>query len=78
MNKFLEAIKNQNYFENTIYLLSQDNNTLEEISFRCGDKDNDIPLITPFELLRLNKDKAIILMARLYPIRINLKKYEEE
>ena len=63
-------------FENTIYLLSQDNNTLEEISYKCGNKDNNTPLITPFELLRLNKDEAIILMSRVYPIRINLEKYE--
>lgn len=63
-------------FENTIYLLSQDNNTLEEISYKCGDKENNTPLITPFELLRLNKDEAIILMSRVYPIRINLEKYE--
>ena len=61
-------------FENTIYLLTQDNNTLEEISFRCGNKDNNTPLINPTELLRLNKDEAIILMSRVYPIRINLKK----
>ena len=60
-------------FENTIYLLTQDNNTLEEISFRCGNKNNTA-LITPTELLRLNKDEAIILMSRVYPIRINLKK----
>ena len=62
-------------FENTIYLLTQDNNTLEEISFRCGNKNNTA-LITPTELLRLNKDEAIILMSRVYPIRINLEKYE--
>ena len=59
-------------FENTIYLLSQDNNTLEEISYKCGNKDNNIPLITPFELLRLNRDEAIVLMSRVYPIRIEL------
>lgn len=65
-------------FENTIYLLTQDNNTLEEVSRLCGNIDNNVPLITPFELLRLNKDEAIVLMSRVYPIRINLEKYEEE
>ena len=59
-------------FENTIYLLSQDNNTLEEISYKCGNKDNNTPLITPFELLRLNKNEAIILMSRVYPIKLEL------
>ncbi len=58
--------------ENTIYLLSQDNSTLEEISYRCGNKDNNTPLITPFELLRLNKDEAIVLMSRVYPIKLEL------
>ena len=59
-------------FENTIYLLMQDKNTLEEISFRCGDKENNTPLITSFELLRLNKNEAIILMVRVYPIKLDL------
>ena len=39
-------------FENTIYLLSQDNNTISEISYKCGDKDDNTPLIKPFELLK--------------------------
>lgn len=59
-------------FENTIYLYSQDSETLEEISYRCGNKDKDIPLISTFELLRLNKDEAIVLMSRVYPIKIKL------
>lgn len=63
-------------FENTIYLLSQDNKTLEEISCLCGNKELNTPLITPFELLRLNKDEAIILMARVYPMRLELKTFK--
>lgn len=59
-------------FENTIYLYSQDIKTLDEISYRCGNRDIDTPLIDPFELLRLNKDEAIILMSRVYPIKIKL------
>lgn len=65
-------------FENTIYLLSQDNDTLEEISYRCGPNSNHTPLITPFELLRFNKDEAIVLMTRVYPIRLQLNIYTDE
>ena len=59
-------------FENTIYLLSHDNETLEEICYMCGNKELNTPLITPFDLLHLNKDEAIILMSRVYPIKIKL------
>lgn len=63
-------------FENTIYLLSQDNNTISEISYKCGDKDDNTPLIKPFELLRLNKNEAIILMSRVYPIKLELASFK--
>lgn len=65
-------------FENIIYLLSQDDKMLEEIRYRCGSIDNKILLITPFELLRLNNNEAIVLMSSIYQIKINLKKYGEE
>ena len=38
----------------------------------CGNKELNTPLITPFDLLHLNKDEAIILMSRVYPIKIKL------
>ncbi len=63
-------------FGNIIYLLANDIETLEEISKRCGKKDN-IPLITPEELKLLDMFEAIILMPRVLPIRTKLKSDSE-
>ena len=62
-------------FTNTIYLLSNDYDTLTEISKICGNTlaDKKIqPLITVEELKVLNHFEAIILMPREYPIRTKL------
>ncbi len=62
-------------FTNTIYLLSNDYDTLTEISKICGNTlaDKKIqPLITVEELKVLNHFEALILMPREYPIRTKL------
>ncbi len=57
---------------NTIYLLSSDINTLEEISKDCGKKDENNLLINVEELKVLQYFEAIILSSRMYPIRTTL------
>ena len=62
-------------FGNTIYLLSEDIYTLEEISKNCGTHmvDNkEEPLISVSELKTLGYFEAIILMPRMMPFRTKL------
>lgn len=59
-------------FSNIIYLLSNDYDTLTEISKICGNINKDKPLITVEELKVLNDFEAIILMPREYPIKTKL------
>ena len=65
-------------FGNIIYLLSNDIETLEEVSKMCGrTKVNNefAPLITPEELKLLQTFEAIILIPRMSPIRTKLTPY---
>ena len=62
-------------FGNTVYLLSEDIYTLEEISKNCGTqliKDKEEPLISVSELKTLDYFEAIILMPRTMPFRTKL------
>ena len=59
-------------FANIIYLLANDQETLEQISKLCGRKDENTPLITIEELKRLDYFEAIILSPRMYPIKTKL------
>lgn len=62
-------------FANTIYLLSEDIYTLEEISKDCGKQlvnGVEEPLISIAELKTLNYFEAIILMPRMMPFRTKL------
>ena len=62
-------------FGNTIYLLSEDVYTLEEISSRCGMKivdKEEVPLISITELKTLKSFEAIVLTTRMLPFRTNL------
>ena len=63
-------------FENTIYLLTQDSQTLKDICYYCGNGEENKPLITPQELLRLKNNEAIVLMSRVYPMRVNFTPYQ--
>ena len=69
----LEVLKMQ--FPNIIYLLSNDINTLKEISDLCGNTKigKEIkPLITPEELKCLDIFEAVILCVRMHPFRTKL------
>ena len=62
-------------FTNIIYLLSNDYETLEEVSKMCGNTLNNKevePLITVEELKTLNYFEAIVLMIRENPIRTKM------
>ena len=62
-------------FENIIYLLANDRETLETISNLCGktQTDNGIePLISVEELKLLNMFEAIVIMPRINPVRTKL------
>ena len=62
---------------NTIFLLANDNKTLEMISNDCGRKDENSPLINVEELKLLNYFEAIILTSRMYPIKTKILPYYE-
>jgi type IV secretion system protein VirD4 len=67
-------------FDNIVYLLSKDIDTLEEISNMCGKTcENDVtrPLISIEELKTLKMFEAIILIPRLMPIKTKLLPYYE-
>lgn len=62
-------------FGNTIYLLSGDVYTLEEISKKCGThliEDKEEPLISVSELKTFDYFEAIILMPRMMPFRTKM------
>lgn len=62
-------------FGNIVYLLSDDPNTIEEISRTCGTKvvdGNEVPLISTSELKTLSAFEAIILMTRMLPFKTKL------
>ena len=59
-------------FGNTVYLLSEDSYTLEEISSRCGMKyqnKEEVPLISISELKTLKQFEAIVLTTRMLPLK---------
>ena len=56
-------------FSNTVYLLSQDIETLKEISDMCGNQSTNKPLISVEELKTLDTFEAIVLVPRTMPIR---------
>lgn len=62
-------------FTNIVYLLSQDMETLEEISRMCGNKSQTTPLISIEELKTLDMFEAIILTTRMMPFRTKLLPY---
>lgn len=67
-------------FANLVYLLSQDIDTLEEISNLCGKTCEDgivKPLISVEELKTLKVFEAIILIPRIMPIKTKLLPYYE-
>ena len=55
-----------------IYLLANDSYTLEEVCNLCGNKTQNVPLITPEELKLLQIFEAIVLMPRNHPIKTKL------
>lgn len=59
-------------FWNIIYLLTNDINTLEQISKLCGRKDENTPLITVEELKTFDNFEAIIISPRIFPIKTKL------
>ncbi len=62
-------------FGKIIYLLSNDGETLEEISRLCGNQEKDgkiCPIITIDELRQLKLFEAIVLIPRMMPIRTML------
>ena len=66
-------------FVNLVYLLSQDVNTLEEISDLCGnasiDDNKKIPLISVSELKTLKLFEAVIITPRIMPFKTQLLPY---
>ena len=62
-------------FINIVYLLSQDYETLEEISKFCGNKSQNTPLISTEELKTLNMYEAIIITTRIMPFKTKLLPY---
>ena len=59
-------------FSNLIYLITNDMDTLKQISDYCGDQEKDKKLISVDELKRLKMFEAIILVVRCMPYRVNL------
>ena len=59
-------------FQNILYLMSNDNYTLEEISKMCGKKEDGSYLVDSEELKHLDNFEAIILTIRSMPIRTKL------
>ena len=62
-------------FTNIIYLLTQDMETLEEISKMCGNKSQSTPLISIEELKTLEMFEAVILTTRIMPFKTKLLPY---
>lgn len=59
-------------FGNTIYLMTNDLTTLEDISKACGNKGNNTPLVTVDDLKGLDIFEAVILLPRELPFRTKL------
>ena len=62
-------------FTNIVYLLSQDAETIEEISRYCGNKSQNTPLISVEELKTINMFEAIIITTRIMPFKTKLLPY---
>ena len=61
-----------NSFSNILYLLTNDHETASMISKLCGEREENQPLISVEELLRLNYWETVILKMRSYPIKTKL------
>lgn len=61
-----------NSFSTIIYLLTNDHETAGIISKLCGEKEENVPLISVDELLRLNYWETIVLKMRCYPLKTKL------
>lgn len=59
-------------FTNIIYLLSQDIDTLIEISKMCGNESLNTPLISVEELKTIDRYEAIVITTRIMPFRTKL------
>ncbi len=64
-------------FSNIVYLLSQDIETLEEISKMCGDSSKGNPLVSIEDLKTMKPFEAIILTARMMPFKTKMLPYYE-
>ena len=65
---------------NVIYLLANDEETLECISKLCGEEMTEkglVPLITKEDLKLMKKQEAVVLMPRMYPIKTKMTAYFE-
>ena len=65
---------------NIIYLLANDEETLETISKLCGEEMTEkglVPLITKEDLKLMKKQEAVILMPRMYPVKTKMKAFFE-
>lgn len=62
-------------FTNIVYLLSQDVETIEEISRFCGNKSQNTSLISVEKLKTINMFEAIILTTRIMPFKTKLLPY---
>ena len=62
-------------FSNIVYLLSQDVETLEEISKLCGETSHKEPLVTIEDLKCMKPFEAIILTTRMLPFKTKLLPY---
>ena len=64
-------------FANILYLLSQDIETLEEISKLCGETTKKEPLVSLEDLKTLRPFEAIIITIRMMPFKTKLLPYFE-
>ena len=64
-------------FSNIVYLLSQDIETLEEISKLCGETEKKQPLVTIEDLKCMRPFEAIILTIRMMPFKTKMLPYFE-
>ena len=64
-------------FSNIVYLLSQDIETLEEISRLCGESAKKEPLVSIEDLKCMKPCEAIILTVRMLPFKTKMLPYFE-
>lgn len=64
-------------FSNIVYLLSQDIETLEEISKLCGETNKKEPLVSIEELKCMKPFEAIVLTIRMMPFKTKMLPYYE-